>query len=166
MVSYDQYQPFKIRAFRDRESGCFKYEVPDSLIPDANFHDPSSLRQYTPPKAIGTHTYILDNEITRDIETNGVDTLGKTFTHSFSMESADLFFRRTMLSSILEMPKQMIVGGVTGLLLGASCEYAGKYLGEGIGYLAGGEKGAKFGQQVGENIGAVAGMVVPYMIFI
>lgn len=33
----------------------------------------------------------------------------------------------------IEIPKQLLVGGIAGLAIGAGCEISGKYLGEGIG---------------------------------
>jgi len=66
----------------------------------------------------------------------------------------------------IEIPKQLIVGGIAGLAIGAVCEVSGKYLDEGIGYLCGGSKGAAQGELIGEDIGAVMGMILPFVILI
>ena len=66
----------------------------------------------------------------------------------------------------IEIPKQLIVGGIAGLAIGAGCKISGKYLGEGIGYLCGGSKGAAQGELIGEDIGAVMGIILPFVILI
>lgn len=71
-----------------------------------------------------------------------------------------------LVSGALEVPKQLICGGLAALVIGAACEYGGKYLGEGIGYLAGGTQGAVVGERIGEDVGAVLGMILPFVIFV
>lgn len=66
----------------------------------------------------------------------------------------------------LEIPKQLLVGGIAGLAIGAGCEFSGKYLGEGIGYLCYGSKGAAHGEAIGENVGVFIGMILPFVIFV
>jgi len=71
-----------------------------------------------------------------------------------------------LVSGVLEVPKQLICGGIAALVIGVACEYGGKYLGEGIGYLAGGTQGAVVGERIGEDVGAILGTILPFVIFV
>lgn len=88
------------------------------------------------------------------------------FPECFNEEDLNMLRANYLLPvGALEIPKQLLVGGIAGLAIGAGCEVSGKYLGEGIGYLCGGSRGAAQGELVGENIGAVMGMILPFVIF-
>ncbi|MFZ4115406.1 MAG: hypothetical protein ACOYK6_01630 [Chthoniobacterales bacterium] len=126
-------------------------------------------------RIIGHKTYTIDNEVTRAIQAG--KNPGETIVHTVELNSRDYYFMRTGFVPIieenlgwavgaLEVPKQLLFGGIAGLVIGAGCEYTGKYLGEGIGYLAGGTKGAALGEHIGEDVGAVAGIILPWVVFL